>query len=390
MATTERSVGSNGNGLEPIEGDRGATILGPRNVPVEQENPSLLASPSTDSGTIPNLKFPFAGARNRILTGGWAREVTIRELPIATELAGVNMRLKPGGIRELHWHKEAEWAYMIAGSARLTAVDADGRNFIDDVGVGDLWYFPAGIPHSIQGLADGCEFLLVFDDGSFSENETFLITDWFAHTPRNVLAANFGVPESAFAALPVDVEHERYIFAGQVPPPIEQDAVRSPDGSVPQSFSHRMLAQDPIEVAGGRVRITDSSSFPVSTTVAAARVEVEPGGIREMHWHPNVDEWQYYLSGRGRMSVFASSGKSRTFDYQAGDVGYVPFAMGHYVQNTGDETLVFLEMFRSDHFADVSLNQWMALTPPELVQAHLNIDAATIAALSKNKPVIVG
>jgi oxalate decarboxylase len=87
--------------------------------------------------------------------------------------------------------------------------------------------------------------------------------------------------------------------------------------------------------------------------------------------------------------VFASGGKARTFDYQAGDVGYVPFAMGHYVENTGGEPLRFLEMFRSDRFADVSLNQWMALTPPELVQAHLNLDQQTMAALSKSKPLIV-
>ena len=65
------------------------------------------------------------------------------------------MRLKPGGIREMHWHKEAEWQYMIAGSARVTAVDEDGRNFIDDIPTGGLWYFPGGIPHSIQGLEDG-------------------------------------------------------------------------------------------------------------------------------------------------------------------------------------------------------------------------------------------
>jgi oxalate decarboxylase len=89
------------------------------------------------------------------------------------------------------------------------------------------------------------------------------------------------------------------------------------------------------------------------------------------------------------MTVFASGGKARTFDYQAGDVGYVPFAMGHYVENTGDDTLRFLELFRSDRFADVSLSQWMALTPPELVQAHLNLDPKTVAALSKTKPIVI-
>jgi oxalate decarboxylase len=391
MATTESHNHNSidGNVPEPIRGDRGAPILGPRNLPLEAENPSLLASPWTDSGTVPNLKFPYAAARNRILTGGWAREVTIRELPIAKDIAGVNMRLKPGGIRELHWHKEAEWAFMIAGSARITAVDAEGRNYIDDVRATDLWYFPAGIPHSIQGLEEGCEFLLVFDSGNFSENETFLLSDWFAHTPRDVLAKNFGVSESAFANIPIDYEHDRYVFAGKVPQPLQQDAVTAPNGPVPQTFSHRLQAQKPIEVAGGRVRITDSTNFPMSKTIAAALVEVDPGGLRELHWHPNADEWQYYVSGKGRMTVFASGGKARTFDYQAGDVGYVPFAMGHYVENTGDDTLVFLEVFRSDHFADISLNQWLGLTPPELVQAHLNLDEPTLAALSKSKPIIV-
>ena len=137
------------------------------------------------------------------------------------------------------------------------------------------------------------------------------------------------------------------------------------------------------------MRIVDSSNFSAATTIAAALVEVEPGGVRELHWHPNTDEWQYYISGRGRMTVFASGGKARTFDYQAGDVGYVPFAMGHYIENTGDEPLRFLEMFRSAYFADISLNQWMALTPPELVQAHLNLDQQTMAALHKEKPIIV-
>jgi oxalate decarboxylase len=372
----------------PIRGDRGATILSPRNVPLERENPDLLASPYTDSGTIPNLKFSFATARNRLLSGGWAREVTVRELPVATELAGVNMRLKPGGIREMHWHKEAEWAYVLAGRARITAVDEEGRTFIDDVGVGDLWNFPSVIPHSIQGLEEGCEFLLVFDDGNFSENETFLITDLFAHIPRDVLAQNFGVSEAAFANIPVDYEHDRYIFSGQVPGPKSGDIVQSAAGIVPTTFSHRMMAQEPIKVDGGWVRITDSTNFPAASTIAAALVNVEPGALRELHWHEN-DEWQYYISGQARMTVFASGGKARTFNYQAGDVGYIPHGMAHYVQNLSDEPLRFLELFRSARFMDVSLNQWMALTPQELVRAHLNLDQKTIARLRKDKPVIV-
>jgi oxalate decarboxylase len=149
------------------------------------------------------------------------------------------------------------------------------------------------------------------------------------------------------------------------------------------------MAQEPIRSKGGTVRIADSTIFPVSTTIAAALAEVEPGGIRELHWHPNNDEWQYYIEGQGRMTVFASGSVARTFDYQAGDVGYVPFAMGHYIENTGDTPLRFLELFRSSYYADISLNQWMALTPPELVRAHFNLNQHMMRALQKEKKPIV-
>jgi oxalate decarboxylase len=206
--------------------------------------------------------------------------------------------------------------------------------------------------------------------------------------PRDILAKNFGVAESAFANIPKDVEHERYIFAAQPPGPMSADIIQPGAGLVPQTYSHRMMAQEPIQTGGGWVRITDSTNFPAASTIAAALVNVEPGAMREIHWHAS-DEWQYYISGRGRMTVFASGGKARTFNYQAGDVGYIPAEMAHYVQNLGDEPLRFLELFRSPRFVDFSLNQWMALTPARLVEAHLNLDAATIRASRKDKPIIV-
>jgi oxalate decarboxylase len=384
-ASSSRGIGL-GAVPQPVRNGTGATDPGPRNIERDRQNPSLLMPPTTDHGNVPNLKFSFSDAHNRVHEGGWAREVTQRELPVATTLAGVNMRLTTGGVRELHWHKASEWAYMLYGRARITAVDQAGRNFADDVGVGDLWFFPAGIPHSIQGLEnDGAEFILVFDDGNFSENETFSITDWFAHTPQDVLAKNFGVAEGEFSGIPAA---ERYIFQGTAPGPLDADRVAGPAGLVPTSFSYRLPAQRPTEVPGGKVWIADASNFPITTTTCAL-VEIEPGGLRELPWHPTIDEWQYYIGGTGRMTVFANSGRARMFDYRAGDVGYVPFAMGHYVENTGETPLRFLETFKHSRFADVSLNQWMALTPRALVQDHLHLGARVMGALRKEKwPVV--
>lgn len=371
---------------QPIRGDKGATVKIPRNIERDRQNPDMLVPPETDHGTVSNMKFSFSDTHNRLEKGGYAREVTVRELPISENLASVNMRLKPGAIRELHWHKEAEWAYMIYGSARVTIVDEKGRSFIDDVGEGDLWYFPSGLPHSIQALEEGAEFLLVFNDGSFSENSTFQLTDWLAHTPKEVIAANFGVTKEEIANLP---GKEKYIFENQLPGSLKDDIVEGPNGEVPYPFTYRLLEQEPIESEGGNVYIADSTNFKVSKTIASALVTVEPGAMRELHWHPNTHEWQYYISGKARMTVFASDGHARTFNYQAGDVGYVPFAMGHYVENIGDEPLVFLEIFKDDHYADVSLNQWLAMLPETFVQAHLDLGKDFTDVLSKEKHPVV-
>jgi oxalate decarboxylase len=150
-----------------------------------------------------------------------------------------------------------------------------------------------------------------------------------------------------------------------------------------------LLQQEPIKTKSGTVRIVDSHNFKASRTIAAALVEVEPGGLRELHWHPNTDEWQYYIEGQARMGVFASSGQARTFDFTAGDVGYVPFAMGHYIENTGTTPLRFLELFKSSFYADLSLNQWLALTPPELVEAHLKLGPDFTNGLQKQKNPVV-
>jgi oxalate decarboxylase len=158
---------------------------------------------------------------------------------------------------------------------------------------------------------------------------------------------------------------------------------------VPKTYSHRLLARAPIRTKGGTVRISDSTTFPAASTIAAAYVEVEPGAMRELHWHPNANEAQYYISGEARMTVFAAEGRAGTFDFRPGDVGFVPQNMGHYIENTGKATLRLLELWRADRVSDVSLRQWLAFTPFELVQAHLKIDRSVLENISTRKTPVV-
>jgi oxalate decarboxylase len=149
--------------------------------------------------------------------------------------------------------------------------------------------------------------------------------------------------------------------------------------------------QQPVtkQTKGGEVRIVDSSTFKVSKAIAAAIVTVHPGGMRELHWHPNADEWQYFISGKGRMTVFGTGGRARTEDFEAGDVGYVEQTLPHYIENTGDTDLRFLEMFKSSFYQDLSLSRWLSHTPPELVTAHLGLDSATLDAIPREKTILM-
>jgi oxalate decarboxylase len=361
---------------------------GPVNKTLDSAEPDSAFPPYTDSGGQPPFKYPFSYAHKRIEAGGWTRQVTVRDLPMSKKMAGVEMRLISGGVRELHWHVGSEWAFMTAGSARITAVDQKGRAFVEDVNEGDLWIFPGGIPHSIQGLGtDGCQFLLVFNDGNFNEFETFLLTDWLHHTPKEVLAKNFNTSEETFKNVP---KRELFIFPRDLPRPLEEEKkeVYAVNGPVPNSFAFFTGKMQPTKVtAGGSVKIIDKSNFP-ATDIAAAIVTLKPGGLRELHWHPNEDEWQYYVKGTGRMTVFAAGGHARTMDFHEGDVGYIDRSLPHYIENLGETDLVFLEVFPTPEYQDISLGEWLAHTPSRLVDQHLGTGEEFLRKISKKEIVV--
>ena len=371
---------------ENAEHDHSANDPAQENKGLLDLNPDSNLPPPTDHGDIVPLWYSFDLVKKRIQEGGWTHEVTQRELPSSTAIAGVNMRLTAGSYRELHWHTADEWAFVLYGKAQVTVMNPDGLMSINNVEAGDVWLFPAGFPHSIQGLEpDGTEFLLVFNQGMFSEDGTMLLSEFLAHTPPQVLQKNLGVSKDALASLPTG---SLYIFPGKVSTnTIAQDyAEIGKDLDPSTQFTFKFRSMPPTKSSkGGEVRILDSHNFPAANKIAAALVTIKPGGMRELHWHPNGSEWQFWIAGQGRMTVFFPVDNARTVDFHANDVGFVPANSGHYIENTGNSDVVFLEMFAADTFMDVSLNQWLRHLPPHIVQEHLGFDSATLARIPADK-----
>ncbi|WP_433558782.1 cupin domain-containing protein [Pseudonocardia xinjiangensis] len=369
--------------INTLDHPASTTMKGPRNPVIESQFPNHMHAPATDISSQPFFWSSFNISPRRVQEGGWARELTQSDFAISDEIAGVNMYLEAGGIRELHWHQTAEWALMTEGRCRITTLSRTGRPSVDDVEAGDLWFFPAGLPHSLQGLGpDGAEFVLAFDDGQQSESNTLLLTDWFAHTPPDVLAKNFGVAQEVFTDIPL---HNLWIFPGDEPGDLaaDQEAAGVEWGATEAVIFRLSRSEARYRNSGGSIQVADSTNFPAARSVAAALNIIQPGSMRELHWHPNADEWQYYLRGQGRMTVFNTGPHANTSDFRAGDVGVVRRNLGHYVENTGDDVLIYVETFRSDHYEEVSLANWLAHVPPSLVSAHLNISEETLATFPR-------
>jgi oxalate decarboxylase len=324
---------------------------------------------------LPTFKFALERSEGRVTGRSIAKEATVRQLPISKGIAGVSMTLGPGDMRELHWHATAaEWAFVDRGRVRTTVIAPGGQAETNDFEPGDVWYFPRGHGHMLECLGDEpCHFVLIFDNGYFSEFGTFSITDWVGHTPRPLLAKNFGLPESAFDGFPT---REVYFAHGAVPPQ-RPAANLGPTSRAPLTHKWQLLRNDPlVNRAGGRLWLVDSTRFQISKTITGAVLELERGALRELHWHPNADEWQYVLQGRISMTMFGSGGRYRTETLDQGDVGYIPQGYGHSIENVGDGPCRVLIGFNSGIYEEIDLTEWIAANPVDVLATNFGRPAA--------------
>ena len=321
-------------------------------------------------------------------SGGWARDITSRGLPIATDIAGAHLFLNPGGVREMHWHNSAEWAYILAGYCQVTVVDPEGETEVANYGPGDLWYFPAGHAHAIQTLgSDPCHAVLAFDDGLYGEHGTFGLSDWMSRLDVGMLAHVLGMPDGAVAKFPAA---EVYIRQGEV---IGRDSPQARTTRIlsrTQTHRHRLMAQAPrVSSPGGVLYIASAREYPISTTITGMVLKLKPGAIHEPHWHPNANEWFYVAKGRTRVTLFAVDKRLAVAELAVGDCAYIPRGCGHTVENIGADECEVIGALDNGAYQETSLSDWMAKVPRHLLASNLGLPDSAFATVPKKKSVIV-
>lgn len=331
---------------------------------------------------LPTFKFALEKSEGKVIGKSSGKEATVEQLPISKGIAGVSMRLEPGAMRELHWHATAaEWAFVLEGNVRTTVIDPQGNWETNDFKPGDVWYFPRGHGHMLECLGDKpCHFVLIFDNGYFSEFGTFSITDWIGHTPKALLAKNFSLPESAFDGFP----KEEVYFARGAKPPAEQSIPLEGRKPPPLTHKYEMLDQPPHKIyKGGREWRVDSTRFPISKTVTGVILDLEPGALRELHWHPAADEWQYVVEGNISVTMFGSHGRYRTETMEKGDVGYIPQGYGHSIENIGNKPCRVLIGFNTGVYETIDLSQWIVGNPTDVLATNFSKPASLFEKFPK-------
>jgi oxalate decarboxylase len=365
----------------------GATILPSFAACEEPQNYQVGKDPGKHE-PLPNFKFDIEATTGWVGEAGSAKEATVEEFPASEHIAGVSMRLKPGAIRELHWHAiAAEWALVLNGTVRTTVISPNGEPATDLFRPGDIWYFPKGHGHAIQNVSnEEAHFVLGFDDGHFSEFGTFSITDWMARTPPHIVARNLNLDPAIVANFP---KKELYILPGKIPQNPFEDNLADDLETSQSPHKFRLSNMKPLTFPGGWERIVTSKEFPINTTLTSVMQYLEQGAFRELHWHPNADEWQYYISGHSRVTVFGAHGRAKTEEFGPGQIAFIQLGFGHYVEQVGSEPTKFFALFNSPTFEEISITKWLAGNPASIISDNFLIAKEEVSRLPRKALGIV-
>jgi oxalate decarboxylase len=189
-----------------------------------------------------------------------------------------------------------------------------------------------------------------------------------------------GLPEAALATLP---KGELYIGQGKIPPAIPESLRNGIPNTKQFPHKFKLHAHEPIRFPGGEERIVSSLEFPIQTTVTGILMDLKPGALREMHWHPNADEWQYFISGKARVGIFGAHGRESVDEFGPGHLAFIKQGFGHYIEQVGNEPTQILIVLNSGIYQEISISSWLAANPPSMIADNFGWSKEQVARLPK-------
>jgi oxalate decarboxylase len=293
------------------------------------------------------------------------------------ELKGMSsyyLSLEKGGVREPHWHPNAnELTYCLRGKALVTVLSDSNRHDTFNIEAGDLFFVQKGYLHHIQNLSDDIsEFVVVFNN---ELPEDIGITGALGSQQDNILASTFGVSTEPFIKINKSVND---VLIGKTNsfPKVEND--------IPNDHKFSLLkfpAQ--IQTGGGTITLGNISTFPILKGLACYYLKLYKKGIREPHWHPNASELDYIIKGRARMNILSPGGKLDTFEVGEGEIVYIPPAYFHYIENIAEEETDFAVFFSHENPEDIGISGSIGAYSNEVLTGLFNAERGVFDAIPK-------
>lgn len=302
-------------------------------------------------------------------------DATQENFPALKGMALSYLTLKANGVREPHWHPNAnELSYCIEGRALMTIFSPGGGHDTFIIEPGTLSFVPMGYLHHIQNLGDTpVKMLLCFNH---EVPEELNLSSTLAMIPQAALGATFGLDPSFFKNMNPSLKP---LFIGKYSQEVPLELAWQNN-----RFKMNIEGIQPqIKNKGGSVRLSNQSLMPTLEGLTMYSLKLDARGVREPHWHPNAHELNYLIKGRARISLLSPGEQVDAFAMEPGDISFLPKGYYHYIENTGDDPVQFAVFFNHAMPSDIGLSGSLGAYSNELLADLFKVPSSYFNPLPK-------
>jgi oxalate decarboxylase len=318
-----------------------------------------------------------------VLEGGTRAMASKDNFSILNGMALYSLRLDSGGVREPHWHPNAdELSYCISGSALMTIFSPGAGHDTFTVGTGEIVFVPKGYLHHIENIGHSeTKFAIAFNH---EKPEDIGISGSTGSIPDKVLGATFGLGAEYFSNFKKS-GHDLLITFRSKTEDATATATTTTYHRIPNYHKFNLKDFPPmVQTKGGTVSLGNANNFGILSGLACYLLTLKPKGIREPHWHPNAAELDYVITGRARMTIFSPGDTVDTFEVGPGEVVFIPSAYFHYIENVDDsDDMQFAVFFNHERPEDIGISGAFGAYSTEVLGSIFGLQPKILEALPK-------